>query len=292
MTKVLVIGDGIIDHYLFCNSERMSPEDSSVPVLDQQREEYRLGGCFNVTANIKSLNPDLQVEVLSVFSPQTGGRLFNSNIKTFHNNTPIHYQHKSELEIIKTRVYGNNNKQIVRIDNVKKLDNKDVEHYHKKFLESNIDHYDAIIVSDYEKGFVNENIIKKLETYNGLVFVDTKKSDLSLWANIKNCIVKVNGLEYEKSIGAMCLKNLIVTQGQFGAIWYNTPLLTRGRITKEFPTTPIENPDVTGCGDVFLAGLVVEFLKTKDFTKAIHFANMVAGESAKQFGTTIVRLNK
>lgn len=307
MTNVLVIGDAILDLYQYGEINRQSPEDNSIPVVDIVSEEYRLGGCMNVAANIRSISSpafaskakSFNVSLSSIFSEFTGKKLWEKSIRcddSCMSGYDVNFSRPSQIEIIKTRIVNKKtNKQIVRVDNRKKYRKEDIEHY--KELSHSIEDVDAIVVSDYAKGLIDDRTLEKLKKFKGPIFIDTKNPDLTFWNDLENCFIKINEKEWliakdnstEKSIHP-----LIVTMGAKGAVlWYYWGENTSSGLPYDivpYPTNPVNKPDVVGCGDVFLAGLVVSYMRHKDLPMAIEFANMCAGISAKQQGTTEVYL--
>jgi D-beta-D-heptose 7-phosphate kinase/D-beta-D-heptose 1-phosphate adenosyltransferase len=288
MVNVLVIGDAILDHYVYGVVSRQSPEDANIPVLDQESEDYRLGGCLNVAANIKSLAyPKVTVYLASVFSPFTGKILEQKGIlcddSCLVDDRRSGTVMPSSRELIKTRyINSDTQKQLLRRDNRKKYLQDDIDRYRCSL--GNLDRYDAIVISDYCKGLVNGWTLRKLQDFDGPVFIDTKKKDLSIWKDLDKAIIKINDKEFAKSSGAETLKNLIVTTGAKGCTHYTEA----GEV--HYPTEPVEDPEVTGAGDVYLAGLVSKFLLEGDIEEAIKFANKVARISVTKKGTTEVRL--
>jgi bifunctional ADP-heptose synthase (sugar kinase/adenylyltransferase) len=123
---------------------------------------------------------------------------------------------------------------------------------------------DAIIISDYCKGFLEEEDIQYICENNQNVFIDTKK-ELGDWINLADYI-KINSLEYEKNKKFFedndIINKTIVTQGNKGCLF-------RGEI---YPTENVPVKDISGAGDTFLAGLTVEYIRTNDIIKAINFA--------------------
>ena len=109
--KILVIGDAILDKYIWGAIRRQSPEDATVPVVDFVDQEYRLGGCLNVAANVKSLSKrGVEVFVSSIMSDYTGNLLKEKKIsydeivlKTKEEKKP------HERELIKTRIVNSEN---------------------------------------------------------------------------------------------------------------------------------------------------------------------------------------
>jgi rfaE bifunctional protein kinase chain/domain len=278
--KVLVLGDAILDHYIYGHIERMSPEDASIPVVDIEYQENRLGGCLNVASNIKSLSNDT-VSVSTVIESPLYDLLEERKIAAFNS-----YCLNKREGIRKTRIIANG-KQVARIDNKKRYDKEIVDSFNLLFEQIELSYFTSIVISDYQKGMITPMTIEKIKSFHGMVFVDTKNPDLSIWKDIENCIVKLNRSEYEKAINKKSIKNCIVTYGGAGCI---SIIQGRNPSAEVHATTPVEDAEVTGAGDVFLAGLVVEYMKSRDLTKAIQFANMVATESVKHFGTTEVKL--
>jgi bifunctional ADP-heptose synthase (sugar kinase/adenylyltransferase) len=133
-----------------------------------------------------------------------------------------------------------------------------------------INDFDAVVFSDYNKGFVTEDFIVKIrKEYNGPIFIDTKKKDLQ---KFEGCYVKVNSTEYAAATSYPT--DLIVTLGKDGARYNGTV----------YPAPYVQVHDVCGAGDTFLSALVAEFLRTGSIEEAIPFANVAASISVKHSG--------
>jgi bifunctional ADP-heptose synthase (sugar kinase/adenylyltransferase) len=131
--------------------------------------------------------------------------------------------------------------------------------------------FDAVVVSDYNKGFISADYLRALaEVYNGPVFVDTKKTHVP---DFENYYYKVN--EPESKLLKTTPPNLIVTLGASGCLYKG----------KQYPGQPIDVVDVCGAGDVFLAALAFGFLKFKSLEAAIHVANKCAAISCQHLGS-------
>lgn len=283
--KYLVIGDSILDHYLYGRCNRMSPEDSTIPILDIDSEEYRLGGCLNVSVNLKSLSGE-DVFVTSIIS---------NKCKKLLDSRKINHQysyHLVEVEgIKKTRIINiNDGKQVVRLDNIQKFNKEFIEEYQFLLKCIDFDDFDCIVVSDYQKGIVDDFVVRKLETFEKPVFVDTKNPNLAIWNNVSNCIIKINSNEFDAK-HCWPTRPLIITKSEKGCT-LEIPIKTRQDkvVIRDFPTIAITDGDVTGAGDVFLAGLASEYMRTKDLPKAIEYANKAATRSVQQKGTVEVYL--
>jgi D-beta-D-heptose 7-phosphate kinase/D-beta-D-heptose 1-phosphate adenosyltransferase len=282
--KIQVVGDAILDHYLYGTITRQSPEDPTIPVVDITNEEYRLGGCLNVAANLKSLSKKEEFEV-SVLAPTS--KFTNALLMLKHISCPVPTFKNKDVsnpapeELVKTRIVNSKTKkQLIRLDVNKEYKNKANFYKHKSFT-----FYDAVVVSDYCKGFVTPELINHLKKYKGMVFVDTKNPNLGLWKNVPQCIVKINSKEFSKASGYESLKNLIITKGPDGADHYEN-----GKLINSFPTETVENAEVTGAGDVFLAGLSISYLRHQSLHSAVVFANICAGLSVRKQGTAEVHL--
>jgi len=231
--NILLVGDDCVDCYQYGTIDRISPE-APVPVFKFSHEETRPGMAGNVNANLEALG---------------------CNVKFFTDGLPS----------TKTRLIDSRSKQhIVRIDNDIQVQGLAVG------FADNINGYDAVVVSDYNKGVVSYELIEWLvKEFRGPVFVDTKKTEL---ARLEGCIVKINALEYSL-LKSECT-DLIVTSGKEGA-----------RYEGQYWKAPqVEVADVCGAGDTFLAALVVEFLNTNSIVDGIEFANKAAAITVQHIG--------
>lgn len=234
--KVLVIGDACVDIYVYGQCLRLNPE-SSAPLLTKQRSEQKSGMALNVRANLEALGCD----VVSV--------------------TP------ADLSIKTRYIDSRTGQQLLRLD-------QDQIVQPVTFNElANIDEYDAVVVSDYNKGFVSETLLSKLDRLTIPVIADTKKTDLSRYQHI---LFKINNLENGRLIGQPT--NLIVTLGDRGASY-------RGQIY-ETVISPVV--DVCGAGDMFLSALSYQIALGKDIGTAITFANQAASISIQHSGVYVL----
>ena len=234
--NVLLIGDSCIDEYKIGTVDRLSPE-APVPVI-KIVDNYTIPGmASNVYSNLSALGiePD------------------------FITNDAI---------IKKTRYIDKRSGQhLLRVD-----DESDIIPWSGRIHLSPIGSYDAIIISDYNKGFLTyEHIENIIRTVKCPVFIDTKKTDVE---RFQGAWVKINELEYSR-LTSEC-SGLIVTLGERGAKVPHHEI--------HCPTKSVEVMDVCGCGDTFLAALAAQYLFTKDIEKAIIFANVAAGITVQHRG--------
>jgi len=226
--KILVIGDSCTDVFRYGKVERIAPE-APVPIIVPERETKNPGMAGNVVANLKALGAEVD---------------FVTN----------------KTEIRKVRyVCSKYNHLLLRVDENDKCESIDAT-----FLPE--EEYDAIVISDYCKGFLSEDDIEFI-TQNSTtpIFLDTKKI-LGKWAH-KVDFIKINFHEYEKNIEVLLNDPIlqdktIVTRGKYGCDYQG----------KNYPTVDVPVKDVSGAGDTFLSGLVVEYAKSKNIDKAIQFA--------------------
>lgn len=142
--------------------------------------------------------------------------------------------------------------------------------------------YSAIIISDYCKGFLEEVDISNIASMHDLVIADTKKK-LGDWCrNLK--FIKINRLEWEASKDVIrdnewLFDKIICTLDKTGTSYKHTT----------YPVIPIENADVSGAGDTFVAGFVTKYLQTNDIEQSIKWGNYCAGEVVKEKGVSIFK---
>lgn len=231
--RVLLIGESCNDIYHYGTCERICPE-APVPVFDFKNKEIKIGMAGNVYSNLNS---------------------FNINVD-FITNDPN--------KIIRRRFIDMKSKQLLlREDENYSLDKKQF-----KIKKS----YDAILISDYNKGFLSDNqIISILKSFDGPIFVDSKRKNLSIF---EKCIIKINNKEKENIISIPNSCEIITTLGDSGAEWNN----------KIYPAPEIEVFDVTGAGDVFFASLCYFYLNTNNIETSIKKSILLASKSVQHLG--------
>ena len=230
--KILLVGDSCTDVYQYGNVDRISPE-APVPIFNFLYQEEKSGMSFNVRDNLLQLDCDVQ---LMTQTPSKKTRLIDKRT----------------------------NQQMLRIDD-------DVFSKDPLIFDDAITGYDAVVVSDYNKGCISYNTIVSIQKhFDGPVYVDTKKTNLS---SIEGCFVKINRHERNHLI-SLCTE-LIVTMGKDGAIYKGDT----------YPVDLVEVNDVCGAGDTFMAALVYFHLHTGNIKTAIHYANKAASVTVQHLGT-------
>lgn len=241
--KVLVIGERCTDIFVYGTSNRKSPEGSG-PVFVPLKEIYGEGMAANVTNNMSAMGID--VDIIS-----------------------------DDGDITKTRyVNEETNELYIRVDENDVTNRIDIGSL------PNLLDYDAIIISDYCKGFLTEDDIADIASKHHLVIVDTKKK-LGEWC--KNVtFIKLNRFEAQNNHDII-LENkwlddkIITTLDGNGASY-------KGRVMK---VERVENADVSGAGDTFVAGFVARYLDSQNIEESIDWANYCAREVVKKKGVSV-----
>ena len=235
--RILVIGDACIDEYRYGEIRRVNPE-SSAPLLNFLDKEEKMGMAYNVAQNLQSLGVDVVVSF---------GAQLSLKVRYIDRRTGEH---------------------LLRVD--KDLEAQPYQFHHK------FDEFDAIVISDYNKGYIWDQTITELrEQFDGPIYMDTKKRNLAEFPGI---YIKINQRELYESTSLPAQDKLIVTYGSKGC----------GYIDKMYPAKSIEVVDVCGAGDVFLAAMVFKHLETGDMDIALPFANERAAISCQSIGAVCV----
>ena len=247
--KVLVFGDVIIDKYIYGTSERISPE-APVPVVKYQHEVETLGGAGLVYENLKSLGVD--VTLLQTEQPRS----------------------------IKTRVICDGH-YITRIDDDKVADSTAVL---SNVLRSDFSEYDYVILSDYNKGVLDESlkIIEHLNMFGCKVIVDPKEHATQYkdaW------LVKPNNVEFIKFGFNNWQGNIITTNAGDNVV------ASIDGVDYNLPVAQVEVSDVTGAGDCFLAAFVYGLTKNYDYTQCLELAIKGSRRAVQHVGTHILTHN-
>ena len=262
--NVLVIGDSCEDIFIYGDIERISPE-APVPVFKPTHTETNGGMAKNVANNVEAL--DMHIYTVT-----------NKN-----SITKIRYVENRSGQMV-LRVDEHDYCERVKENLLEGLTKNRFKRPPFGFDRQREDHYDAIIISDYCKGFLEEDDIQFICENNDNVFVDTKKK-LGEW--IKDAdFIKINELEYQKNHEVLSEnefeEKLIVTLGSKGCRYNGKDFLV-----KEVPVK-----DVSGAGDTFIAGLVRGYLDTNNIESAIEFAQKCTTHVVQQHGVATVTLKE
>lgn len=294
--RVLVIGDVMLDHYIYGTVDRISPE-APIPIHLNSRSEYFAGGAANVAIILS--NHGVLVDLVGVVGcDEAGDRL--GRICDDQNVRQSFIYDKSKPTITKVRFIASN-RQVFRHDREDPFEGSLLE---TKLANMKYDeNFDAIIVSDYGKGSFNnlETHLKYLQRLPK-IFVDPAQKDFRQYAGaflIKpnkaeltrqlvqfeglNKIYNLEHLDFQTLLHKWDIENLLVTCGAEGAL-----LATNAGEVIKFKAPKVEAIDVTGAGDVFLAMLVNEYCRSgTSLANSIKKAVSFASESVSGFGNRL-----
>ena len=246
--KILVVGDSCSDIYVFGNCDRLSPE-APVPVFQESRRRVLPGMSLNVAESLRNLGNE--VDVIT-----------------------------NESMIKKTRFVDERSAQhILRVDEEESVDQVTSDQIQK----INPELYDALVISDYDKGFLNFlkalNICSSFIRKNIPVFVDSKKTDLRCFSG---AVIKINQHEKSQVKNMPQGSELITTLGSHGAEYDGENFLPYETKVSDMHG----HRDVCGAGDAFLASLTHRFLRNgNNLKEAIGFSNKCAAIVVGYFGT-------
>lgn len=241
MKPILVIGESCKDVFVYCEAKRLAP-DVPVPVLNVLRQTENPGMAGNVYRNINKLDPE-SCDILT-----------NENWQF----------------VTKTRfVDEKSNHHFMRVDSPHVFEPLEIS-------KETLSLYEIIAISDYNKGFLTEEIIQFICENHSCVFIDTKKPIKNFAKSAK--YIKINDYEYKNSLplSAELNSKIIHTAGENGCYLGN----------KHFAVNKVEVKDVSGAGDSFFAALVVSYSEKGDIDYAIRYANSIASEVVKHRGVT------
>lgn len=236
--KILVIGESCIDRFIYSNAGRLSPE-APVPVLTPVKTEENPGMAGNTKANCEVIAPKAQVDLWS-----------------------------QSDKITKTRfVEQKSNHMFIRYDEGE----ESISSFGYDLTE--LDSYDIVIVSDYNKGFLSDKDIKEIGKRSKLSIIDSKRSLTNDLVG-DYTFIKLNESEYAHNSGLRHV-GIIATLGSKGAMWQD----------KIFPSPiPQETIDVSGAGDTFTAAFIIRYFDSKNAAHSIEFANRMSANVVSRRG--------
>ncbi len=308
----------MIDRYYFGKIDRISPE-APIPITNIEKIENKLGGAANLALNINNLI-DKNNDSLLLYSILGENEIDNNIYEELCKKNKIKniiYKIYDRKTTIKNRIYcGNTMISRFDLETIKEIDleiqNKIMENIDNENKKSKID---CIVISDYNKGvlsdFFCQNIITYCKNYNILTFVDPKIERIERY---KECfLIKPNKKEFEKMIDYIINNNnnnnnihkinndinqklnllinvgsfsyILCTCGEDGMILKSNQIFDNCDIIKHFEKENIQVKDVTGCGDVVFAVLIVEYMKNKNILESTKIANFIGGKSVNTIGT-------
>jgi rfaE bifunctional protein kinase chain/domain len=300
-TRVLVVGDVVMDHYVWGSVSRISPE-APVPVVNVTRETVLLGGAANVVNNIRSLGGE--VGICGVIGHDEAGKQLQHLLHTQGIRTDGLIVEPSRPTTIKTRVIAHH-QQVVRFDRETKegISRETHRRIFDHVTEQAGKGLEAIIISDYCKGVVTQGIVRdivRLAKKRGIIVsVDPKVSHFGIYSGVTILTPNTKEaslgsrieIEDEESLlraGRGLLKRLscaavLITRGEHGMSLFEKG----GRIT-HIPTVAREVFDVTGAGDTVISTLTLAMAAGAKISDAAKLSNYAAGIVVGVVGTATV----
>ncbi|MFA5234596.1 MAG: D-glycero-beta-D-manno-heptose-7-phosphate kinase [Sulfurimonas sp.] len=300
--KILVIGDLMIDHYLWGSCERISPE-APVQIVDIAKETTVLGGGGNVINNLKALGANVSVSgvigddengielitLLKNIGVDVGGIIVQNGRKTSKKSRVI----AASQQILR---YDKESKEEIEKSSVDKILNS---------LRDTVSGYDTVILSDYGKGVLTnelcQGVIKLCNKAGVKVLVDPKGSDYSKYSgaylltpNKKEAMLATKiEIKDKTSLKEALLKMKkeadlaisLITLSEDGIAVFDDEM-------KIFPTLAKEVFDVTGAGDTVIASIAFALSAKKSIEDAAKFANLAAGVVVGKIGSATVTLDE
>ncbi len=300
--RILVAGDAMLDAYHFGEVNRISPE-APVPVfLETGRKRFVPGGAANVAVNIAAIGQD--VSFCAIMGDDANGETFLKLMEENNVNTELVQRFGARKTVTKLRYIGPGNQQILRVDDedIGEVTVSDIKPILER-LETKTNQYDVIVLSDYRKGFLSEEITKYLiglAHKNDIpVLVDVKDTMFSKYGGAT--VLKPNRREL-KQLSGMSVDSVeeIVSAAKF--LCKNIPceyvlatlgaegmlLANQNGLIRHIGSVASEVFDVTGAGDTSIAYLASEIAGGKDIEEAMTVANFAAGIQVSKLGTSVV----
>jgi len=300
--KILVIGDLMIDHYLWGSCTRISPE-APVQVISVDKESTLLGGAGNVINNLKALKSE--VDVISVIGECKTSKEIKKLLTDINVDSQYLITQKNRVTSRKSRIISSQ-QQVVRFDResneeINQKSQKNILTTFKKIVSV----YDIVLLSDYGKGVLTSNLTKELikvaNQNNKKILVDPKGLDFSKYTgaylltpnkkeaseatntiikdndSLKNAILKLKN-QYKLNVS-------LITLSEDGVAIYDKSL-------RIHPTSAREVFDVTGAGDTILASLGYALSCNIDIDEAVQFANLASGVVVGKIGSAVATLDE
>ncbi|MBC8359564.1 MAG: D-glycero-beta-D-manno-heptose-7-phosphate kinase [Candidatus Aminicenantes bacterium] len=312
--RIMVLGDLILDEYIWGDVQRISPE-APVPVVSAKRRSYVLGGAANAANNIKSLGAD--VCLCGVVGRDKNTEILLSQLKKQGIGREGVLAVNKRHTTVKTRIIASH-QQVVRLDwEHTDLLTKSINAKLYDFIDQNISKFQAIVIEDYGKGVINHGLIKRViglaRTKSRIITVDPKEEHFqyycgttSITPNRKEAESAVRNLKIQDTTNTfkintdnlmtdkvlrragkellryLKLDSLLITLGEEGMYLFEDSQITH------IPTQAQEVFDVSGAGDTVIAAFTLSMACGASKLEAAHIANFAAGIVVSKIGTATV----
>lgn len=302
---VLVIGDIMLDTFVYGDVSRISPE-GPIPVLSAKREDQMLGGSGNVLANLRALG--CHTDIISVVGNDVAGSEISQMVREFDSATEGLIIDEDRPTILKTR-YLSQSQQLLRVDHENSVTiDQNIQDKIFDYASKIIGNMQVVILSDYDKGVFAPDLIKrliKLAKKNKIpVIVDPKGEDFSIYKGAT--IVTPNKKELSEATENMPVssdqeielaahslikrsgvENVIATRSEDGM-----SVVSKKGLATHLKTQALEVYDVSGAGDTVVAAIAGVIAAGGSLDDAANIANVAGGISVSKVGTAIVRADE
>jgi len=306
-TRILVLGDIIMDEYIWGNVNRISPE-APVPVVEVEQETKMLGGAANVIRNMATLGA--KPVLCGVVGDDNTGEEILSAMAHMGLNTDGVISERGRPTSIKSRIVAHN-QQVVRFDRESRAEARP-ESIQKllDYIGENIDTIDAIVISDYGKGLISGRLMMGMrelcQSASGgkiIMAVDPKTGNFEYYKGVDVitpnhyeagifCGFEISDEDTLKQAGNQIVTTLdcravLITQGKHGMT-----LFEKHGETSHIPTVAKKVFDVTGAGDTVIGTISLGLAAGLDLKSAAILANFAAGIVVAEIGTSAVRADE
>lgn len=302
--RIAVVGDIMLDIYYWGDVKRISPE-APVPVLEVENEIYRFGGAANCALNITKLGGI--PKPIGIIGYDNFGSIFTSLLTEFNIDNHGIIEDDTRPTTAKTRVIADS-QHIVRIDKEsKEIISKSIQNKIFNYLKSIIKELDGIILQDYNKGVLSEELITQIiglaNKNKKLITVDPKFHNFFSYKNVT--VFKPNKKEAEDVLGMKIIsdedislagntllkklnaKNILLTLGEKGiAVFEN------GKPEKRMPTKARKVADVSGAGDTVISTLTIALAAGANIYEASYLANYAGGIVCEEVGIVPIEIDR
>ncbi|GAB4537113.1 MAG: D-glycero-beta-D-manno-heptose-7-phosphate kinase [Thermodesulfovibrionia bacterium] len=302
-TGILVIGDLMVDHYIWGKVKRISPE-APVPVVEVSGENLLPGGAANVANNLISLGA--RVFVTGVIGDDEMGKRLVKELNDKGINTDGIIIDSDRPTTVKTRIIAHN-QQVVRFDReAKKEVNSSVQSTILSHVKDCLPYIKGIIISDYCKGVITKRFMNKLlnmvdlkrfiavdpkighfDYYRGVSLLTPNTNEASVGAGIEIVDEKTLIMAGKRLMERLQCKTVLITRGEEGMTLFED----NGEVT-HIPTSAREVYDVTGAGDTVIATFTLSHCAGAPLRESAVYANYAAGIVVGEVGTTVISKDK
>lgn len=302
---MLVIGDLILDKFIWGEVERISPE-APVPVVVQERQSFMPGGASNVANNLSSLGAK-EVFMVGVIGRDGDGIRLRAELKKRGVNTSGLFPVSDRPTTLKTRIIAHH-QQVVRLDYEKSASiSKNTVEAIVDFVKKRLGECDAVIIEDYGKGVICPEVLSAIvplaQKQGKIITVDPKEDHFQYYKNVtaitpnlkEACAAtakKVKDDSQINSLGRELLKNLnltalLITMGEKGM-----RLFEKSGKVHHIDTVAQEVFDVSGAGDTVIGAFTLALASKANFLTAAHIANICAGIVVGKVGVATVSMQE